>query len=276
MSAVPIDDEVLLAYLDAQLGDESAYVAVEDALAAQPALRARLQALVASGECVRQAFDATRQAPVPPALIAAIVAAPLPTPARQPPRADARAGLGARLADWLSGSARPGRGLNWGAAAFAAIALLAVGGVVGYGWQPEGGGPPLAEAGQIVDEPALALALELAPSGRRLPAAGGRIELVASFARDSGEVCREYTAAYPAPLAHDEVGVACRESDGRWRLAFIQHEPHPAGHAGSGYQSASTALHDAVDEFIARELPGDALSAEQEQARLQQGWSEGG
>ena len=48
MNPALIDDDTLLAYLDAQFDDEARYVAVEDALAAQPALRARLQALVDS------------------------------------------------------------------------------------------------------------------------------------------------------------------------------------------------------------------------------------
>lgn len=280
MNPAPIDDDTLLAYLDAQFDDEARYVAVEDALATNPALRARLQALVYSGEQARRAFDATLEAPVPPALIAAILNAPLPaglqthvavapaasvTTHRAPPAAPSPGG---RLRGWLG----LGGGLNWGAAAFASVALLAVGGFLGHAWQGPGtAGPALAEAGQIVREPALALALEAAPSGRRLPAGEGQMELVASFARADGQICREYTAARPAPMARDEVGVACREADGQWRLAFLRHAPHSAT-PGDGYQTASTALHEAVDAFIARELPGGALSAEQEQARLLQGW----
>ncbi len=279
MNPMPIDDELLLAYLDAQLEDEARYAEVEDALAAQPALRARLQALVDSGEQVRRAFDATLEAPVPPALIAAILHAPWPAgaaqpasmPAVAPARGRAWPGLGERLAGWLGLDG----GLNWGAAAFASIALLALGGFAGYALQtPAAVAPTLADAGEIVREPGLALGLETAPSGRRLRAGNDQIELLASFARDGGQICREYAAARPAPVARDEVGVACREPDGQWRLAFIQHEPHPAEHAGSGYRTASTALHHAVDDFIARELPDGALSAEQEQARLLRAWSE--
>ena len=44
-----IDDDTLVAYLDAQLEDDAAYEAVEDALAESPALRARLQALAETG-----------------------------------------------------------------------------------------------------------------------------------------------------------------------------------------------------------------------------------
>ena len=53
-----IDDDTLIAYLDAQLEDDAAYEAVEDALAESATLRARLQVLAETGELARQAFDA--------------------------------------------------------------------------------------------------------------------------------------------------------------------------------------------------------------------------
>ena len=73
-----IDDDTLIAYLDAQLEDDAAYETVEDALAASPALRARLQVLAETGELARQAFDDKLEEAVPPQLIAAIMSAPLP------------------------------------------------------------------------------------------------------------------------------------------------------------------------------------------------------
>ena len=73
-----IDDDTLIAYLDAQLEDDAAYEAVEDALAESATLRARLQVLAETGELARQAFDAKLEEAVPPRLIAAIMDAPLP------------------------------------------------------------------------------------------------------------------------------------------------------------------------------------------------------
>ena len=73
-----IDDDTLIAYLDAQLEDDAAYEAVEDALAESATLRARLQVLAETGELARQAFDAKLEEAVPPHLIAAIMNAPLP------------------------------------------------------------------------------------------------------------------------------------------------------------------------------------------------------
>ena len=266
-----VDDAALLAYLDAQFDDEARYAEVEQALDAQPDLRARLQALVDSGEQARRAFDATLEAAVPPALIAAILNAPLPAApeaaTRRPhsPTAPAAPGLGERLAAWL-GLGRPAFG-----AAFAGLALVALGGLIGYQLHmPEPGmASPLARTGELVRQPALAVALETAPSGRRLHAGASQVELVASFRGASGQVCREFAAAHPAPVDQAEAGIACREADGQWRVAFARQAPLP----GSDYQTASDVQHEAVDAYIAQQLPGGALSAEQEQTLLLRGWS---
>lgn len=277
MNPTPIDDEALLAYLDAQFDDEARYAEVEQALDVQPALRARLQALVDSGEQARRAFDATLEAPVPSALIAAILQAPLPTPVRAAASAvpesvhrpeAAAPGPGERLRGWL-GLGRPGFGA---ATAFASLALVALGGLIGYQLHTPGpGAAPLASAGELLRQPALAVALETAPSGRRLRVGGDQIELVASFAGADGRVCREFSASHPAPIRQDEAGIACREPDGQWRVAFVQRAPQQAG----AYQTAGDALHEAVDAYVSRHLPGGALSPEQEQALLLRGWSGG-
>lgn len=277
MNPTPIDDEALLAYLDAQFDDEARYAEVEQALDAQPALRARLQALVDSGEQARRAFDATLEAPVPSALIAAILQAPLPTPVRAAASAvpesvhrpeAAAPGPGERLRGWL-GLGRPGFGA---ATAFASLALVALGGLIGYQLHTPGpGAAPLASAGELLRQPALAVALETAPSGRRLRVGGDQIELVASFAGADGRVCREFSASHPAPIRQDEAGIACREPDGQWRVAFVQRAPQQAG----AYQTAGDALHEALDAYVSRHLPGGALSTAQEQALLLRGWSGG-
>ena len=213
-----IDDDTLIAYLDAQLEDDAAYEAVEDALAESATLRARLQVLAETGELARQAFDAKLEEAVPPRLIAAIMDAPLPdaeasravqvrahpaaaaapdananaatpgsttardpaqsapagdTPARtttptkapiSPPQRPTSArpatpGLGARLAAWL------GQGFG-AAAAFASIVTLALGALIGhYLLPPAELAAPLARQGDPVRNPAVAVALQAAPSG---------------------------------------------------------------------------------------------------------------
>ena len=163
---------------------------------------------------------------------------------------------------------RPGFGA---ATAFASLALVALGGLIGYQLHTPGpGAAPLASAGELLRQPALTVALETAPSGRRLRAGGDQIELVASFAGADGRVCREFSARHPAPIRQDEAGIACREPDGQWRVAFVQRAPQQAG----AYQAAGDTLHEALDAYVSRHLPGGALSPEQEQALLLRGWSD--
>ena len=304
-----IDDDTLIAYLDAQLEDDAAYETVEDALAASPALRARLQELAETGELARQAFDAKLEEAVPPQLIAAIMSAPLPgaeegartaTPAadagltRAPARpADAAAaqpasgrpaltpssagsrpgatrpstpGLGARLAAWLGG----GFGA---AAAFASVVTLALGALIGhYLLPPTELAAPLARVGDPIRDPALAMALQAAPSGVVLDAGGQSLEIRASFPAREGGFCREYTLGSTSGAGGgQQIGIACRTpaDDANWQLAFS------AGGEGdpNGYGTASDRLHEAADAFLGENVDGAPLDAERERALITRGWN---
>lgn len=277
-----IDDDTLVAYLDAQLGSDAEYEAVEDALAASPALRARLQSLAESGELARKAFDAKLEEAVPPQLIAAIMNAPLPQAdtgwaGRQPvsaggandvedAAAGAAAGLGARLAAWL------GQGFG-GAAAFASILTLALGALIGhYLLPPPEAGAPLARQGEPIRNAALAVALQAAPSGVAVDLGDARVEIMASFAGRDGRVCREY--ALSGPASGHEIGIACRDgaAETGWRLAFVAHEPTTAATEG-GYGTASDRLHEAVDAFLSEHVDGEPFDAERERTLIERGWS---
>jgi hypothetical protein len=304
-----IDDSTLIAYLDAQLEDDTAYEAVEDALAASPALRARLQALAETGELARKAFDAKLEEAVPPQLIAAIMNAPLSGAETHPttehpasaatPTADTSAardaaqsaatsgahpaagrpahasgpaaprpsapGLGARLAAWLGG----GFG---GAAAFASVVTLALGALIGhYLLPPAELAAPLARQGDPIRNPAVAVALQAAPSGVAVDVGDARLEIMASFAGRDGRFCREYSLS--SPQAGQEIGIACRgaAADTGWQLAFVASEP--AGTAAQGgYATASDRLHEAVDTFLGEHVDGEPFDAERERALIERGW----
>lgn len=318
-----IDDDTLIAYLDAQLEDDAAYETVEDALAASPALRARLQVLAETGELARQAFDAKLEEAVPPRLIAAIMNAPLPdaeasramqarahpaaaaapdanataatgsttardpaqsapagdTPARtttptkapiSPPQRPTsarpeRPGLGARLAAWL------GQGFG-GAAAFASIVTLALGALIGhYLLPPAELGAPLARQGDPIRNPAVAVALQAAPSGVAVDVGDARLEIMASFSGRDGQLCREYSLN-GAKTGH-EIGIACRDdaADTGWQLAFVASEPASTAAQG-GYATASDRLHEAVDAFLGEHVDGEPFDAERERALIARGW----
>jgi hypothetical protein len=294
-----IDDDTLIAYLDAQLEDDAQYEAVEDALAESPALRARLQALAETGELARQAFDAKLEEAVPPHLIAAIMNAPLPgaevnraalerahpsaaaagtpaptsvpdmppvSPSPRPTSARPEApSLGARLAAWL------GQGFG-AAAAFASVVTLALGALIGhYLLPPAELAAPLARQGELVRNPAVAVALQAAPSGVALDLGDARLEIMASFAGRDGRFCREYSLS--SAKAGQEVGIACRggAADTGWQLAFVANEPASAAAEG-GYATASDRLHEAADAFLGDHAAGEPFDAERERALIERGW----
>ena len=293
-----IDDDTLIAYLDAQLEDDAAYEAVENALAASPALRARLQVLAESGELARQAFDAKLEEAVPPQLIAAIMNAPLPgteagratqdpaqavtaaavreatedaaapTPHAVRPTAarPASPSLGTRLAAWL------GQGFG-GAAAFASIVTLALGALIGhYLLPPAELAAPLARQGDPVRNPAVAVALQAAPSGLAVDVGDARLEIMASFTGHDGRFCREYSLS--SPQTGQEIGIACRgaAADTGWQLAFVASEPADAAARG-GYATASDRLHEAVDAFLGEHIQDGPFDAERERALIERGWA---
>lgn len=269
-----IDDETLIAYLDAELEDAQ-YDSVEAALEADPALRARLQALVESGERLRAAYAPIVTEAVPPQLIAAILAAPLPVTAAATARASERAttgaaasrgtagGLGERLRAWL--------GAGQGAVAFASLFLLAMGGLISYLLMEPAIVPGQLASGTNRPAPeALAVALETAPSGRAVDYAGRRLELVASYTGEDARLCREYVLHHPAPRARTETGIACKEDERGWQVAFSASDAPPADAAHS-YTTASDATHEALDDFVA----GQGLSAmddDTERRLIEKGW----
>lgn len=260
-----IDDETLIAYLDGQL-PEADYGPVEQALAENEALRARLQALVDSGDLVRRSFDAVLLEPVPPALIASIWRAPDPR-AKRPPTG----GAGRPATPWLwrfFGTASDRRG--W--PAVAAVLLLVVSGVLGWQMlQPDEEVRWSLREGQRVEDPSLALALEVSPSGRVLRTASGAVEVLASFERSAGGHCREFNRSTPRGT-RDELGIACRTPAGDWQLEFLLAEERQADGAASSYQTASDRQHEAADAFLRERVKRPALEDAEENALIARGW----
>jgi len=260
-----IDDDILMAYLDGQL-PESDYAKVEQALAESEALGERLQALVDSGELARRSFDAVLLEPVPPSLIASIWRAPDPRVQRPPTGGAGRPGT-----PWLwrfFGMA-PGR-RSW--TALASVVLLVVGGVLGWQMlQPSEEVRWSLREGQRVEDPSLALALEVSPSGRVLRTASGAVEVLASFERNGGGHCREFNRSTPRGT-RDELGIACRTPEGGWQLEFLLAEERQADGGPSTYQTASERQHEAADAFLRKRVNGPALEDREENALIARGW----
>lgn len=263
-----IDDETLVAYLDGQLTLDTDYERIEDALAADAGLRLRMQQLVESGVRARQAFAPKFDEPVPAWLIAAIINAPLPVPADSTQATPVRTGVGvlARIA------ARRGR-----VAAFASVLLLALGALLSYALIPTAietpsAPPSLAREGEPVSHEALMVALETTPSGRALDLGQIELELVVSFMNGANQFCREFELAHRGQFARTELGIACRESENQWSVAFLATE---AGEPNTPdtYRTASDRLHAAANDFIRANARGEPLDPLNELVLIGKGWS---
>lgn len=259
------DDHTLIAYLDGQLPDAN-YGPLEQTLQHDEALRARLQALADSSELARRAFNAVLLEPVPPALIAAIWRAPDPRVRPAPARPGSPSTNG--LLAWLGLASGP---RAW--PALASVAVLGLGLVVG--WQllaPAGDARWALREGAPVTDEALALALEVSPSGRVLRTAAGALEIIASFEQLGGGHCREFNRSSPGGTL-DELGIACRNAQGEWQLELLVAEDRPISGDEARYQTASDQQHEQADAFLRERVQRSPLNETEEQALIERGWA---
>jgi hypothetical protein len=240
---------------------------------ADAALTERLAAFRATTQArLRPVFDELQQMPVPDRLVQTIVGFErrhgaggemAGGGAQQRPKANAaRAGRG--WMDWLSGGARFGPG----ALAFASLAALALG--LAGGWLArEGAGGSGFLVGGIGNGASLAAVLDSKISGsasRRV--AAGTIEPVLSFRSKQGGYCREYRAADKAAVF---AGVACKTTDGRWRvLAHVATGSAPGGANTGGFVPAGGPR--ALDSLVGQLMSGDALGDSDERKLIETGW----
>lgn len=266
----PMNDETLIAYLDAEL-DMVGMDAVEQALETDPSLRQRLQRLVVSGEQLRAAYAGVAEEAVPPRLVQAILSAPMPrpTPIPSPPTRATPVTPAWSLSGWLARWLGPAAG-PWMPTALASAAALGVGLWLGLAQAPRGD-ETLAEH-QPVNDRALLVALESLPSGRVVEAAGRQIELLASFEHHDGRICREFNSSQRDGDGVDHLGLACREPSGDWTLAVLSSEARPADAEHGGYRTASDHQHQILDGYRQQHTQGQALDPSREQALLERGW----
>ncbi len=256
-----VDDELLVAYADGELDAHRASL-VEQAVAADAALQARLAALTQAADLTKTLFEAKAQEPVPDALVQTILKAET----NMPPRATIESpGWWERLIQWWQ--------LPLPATAFAAVALVAVGGVTGY-LLPHGGQPTgsMVMAGAIPSGSALDRLLSDHVSGAIVDSDGLRIEAVASFLTEQ-QVCREYRATSEAKLQREyHAGIACLQDNGAWHVAFAVDEYLESEPVDGFYETASDKLHEAIDAFIEEGLGVEPMEDSAENELLKQGW----
>lgn len=239
-----IDDLTLMAFVDGELS-AAERTTLEAAMAADPALAARADALRLTRSAARDAFPI---APDPrDAALAALIAGS--TRASAP-------GMAERLRVWISGITLP-QAAAWGALAAACfVAGLSVGVFnpsddTGFALDPQGG---IADAGLV----------RVLDQGRAAdgPDAQGHV-VGLTFRAADGRWCRSFQSG------DDNVaGLACRQ-DGRWRAEAVA---PLARDVATEVRTASSDTPPAVLAAVDALIDGDALDAAAESEAIRNRW----
>jgi hypothetical protein len=229
-----IDDDILMAFADGEL-DEISRARVERAVAADPALRARLEQQLKLRATLADFYRPTAEEPVPARL---------------------RAMLETNVVAFQGAKARPARPLWRDLSALAATLLLGL--ALGRTLLMPAGGPVGVDQGTMVAQGPLASALDTQLASAQPPDASTRIGT--SFAAADGRLCRSFDSAALA-------GVACRGDRG-WQLMMIA-----AGSAGqhSDYRQAGSAS-PLVAEAVQGMMAGEPFDAAAERRARDSGW----
>jgi hypothetical protein len=230
-----IDDDTLMAFADGEL-DEISRARVERAVAADPALRARLAQQRTLRATLAAFYGPTAEEAVPERF---------------------RAMLDGPVVDFAAAKARRARPVWQNFAALAATLVLGL--ALGRNLPVPAGGPVGIENGTMVAQGPLAAALDTQLASAQAPDAATRIGI--SFAAADGRLCRTFDSAAMA-------GLACRGAQG-WQLMMTS-----AGSGGAhtgGYRQAGSA--DPLVAQAAQDLmAGEAFDAAAERRTRDSGW----
>lgn len=242
------DDEALSALIDGTLPSEAA-AALNERLAREPGLAARLAAMERANRAVRAAYRGVVDEPLPDRVLDLL-----------------RAPRDGRIVDLRARRRRASPA--WFPHALAAGIALAVGLGLGFGLSQRGGesgsAALLAGAGAVPPASPLHELLESAPSGVARPVDGAATaEARFTFRAQDGDWCREL-AVTTESASH--AALACRRG-GAWRVELVG----VAAAGGELYRpaGAESPFQEAVDALI----DGEPLEPGAERALLANGWS---
>lgn len=236
-----ISDETLMAYLDNELPPEER-ARVNEALAADPQLQARLKRQERVHAMLRASFDPALVQPVPERLVASAMTTPVVAPLR----------WRTVLSGLFSGQGFVPR------LAMAGV-LLATGLALGVSLAPQRagfGGAPLMVQGALQTALDTQLAADASQSGPRIGV---------SFRAQDGRVCRTFDMR---AAADNFAGIACRDGSA-WVLVALAAAEAPAGTA---YELASAGLPTAVREAVNGMISGEPFDAAAEERAREGGW----
>lgn len=263
MSDMEFTDEILMAFADGELDDETTRL-VEAALETDDELMARIAMFMETRAATSEALKPLLDEPVPDHLaqkirqMAAEAAASreVDKTAATDDRANADNVVAFRRPEPAAGlQHRPSQMMM----ALAASLLIVVGGVAGY-WiggagQASVGNPQVAG---LVDRDVAGI-LDQRASGEEVALGEGRVRLVSTFQASGEQVCREYEMKRPDQP--DFVSVACRNASGwQTQLAIVTPE------TGEGFAPASSL--ETVDAYLTSIGAGAPLEAEAEKKVL--------
>lgn len=254
-----ISDENLMAYADAEL-DAAGRAAVEQAVAQDASLAARLREYQSLSGRVKSAYDGVLSEPVPARLLRALHA--------EPSRDSAF-----NLLEWLRDQSAKLLGEwawpQWSAAAASLAVAVAIGALLA---RQGANGVMELNSGHLVARGGLAAALTTQATGAQPASAQAAdaqlaalsVQLNLSFRNRSGEYCRAFNVTQSQPVA----GVAChRGSD--WQIDVLT--PGAASER-AGFRQAGSAVPAAVLSAVEQQISGDPLDAQAEAQALRQGW----
>jgi anti-sigma factor RsiW len=229
-----IDDDILMAYADGEL-DEIGRARVERAVAADPALRARLEQQQKLRATLTALYGPTAEEAVPERF---------------------RSMLDTNVLAFLTSPSRPARPLWQSLTALAATLLLGL--LVGRFLLMPAASPVDISNGTMVAQGPLARALDSQLASAQAPDAATRIGT--SFAAADGRLCRTFDSAAMA-------GIACR-GDAGWQLMLTT---AGSGGAHSAYRQAGSA--DPVVAQAAQDLmAGEPFDEAAERRARDSGW----
>jgi len=268
-----ISDEMLMAYVDGELAEEMR-ARVEAYLADAPEGRGRLAAFSATGRRLADIFDRPMREPVPQHLLDFV---------RGSHGERTRATRTSNVTPIAFGKQQrtlPSKTRTWAlAASFAALLAAGVGSVWFLQLTPSDTdaayGLAISIDGKKIAGPALASAIEVTPTGssatQTINGQSASIRPIFTFATGKSEYCRQYEV-----LRKDKpglAGVACRETDGTWRIetqiAFAPRHSTEGGIAPAGRETLAP-----VDAVVSQMISGDVLGVEDEARVMNDGWRE--
>lgn len=256
-----ISDELLMAYVDGELEPAEA-VRVEQALSADPDLRARLQPFVVTRQELARLFNEPMNAPIPAHLIKAIERAPVGSAGAT--AAPGASGLLVSLKDFVAGFMAMPMPVRFAGA-------LALGTVIGWAAfsdaRVKGSTSEIAMTnGALVASNALQNALESRLSAHPVPSGAGAVSVDQSFETKSGGFCRTFKIEATAAVPY--MGLGCRTADGAWEIRAYEKIPKKSSMSVRVAGESKSAVDAAVDELLRDRV----MTKEEEASVMARGW----